>query len=310
MQLLVRRLTCEQRFDFVHADQMTMGQYALAAHGTRCVLDAHNSVWTIVTRAQQSAPLWLRPLLAREARLLKAYEGELCRQMDDVLTVSRNDRHALVMAGADATRVHVVPIAIDCAQFQPIARNVASRNILSVSTLFYPPNADGVRWFLRDVFPLVRQQVTDATLTIAGPRPPVDFTRAAAHWPDVLTVTDYVPDLMPHWRRAALSVVPVRAASGMRTRILEALALGVPVVTTTAGVEGIEAIHGEHLLIADEPTEFAAAVARVLNDHALAQRLAENGRRLVVDKYDWQRVLPKLEAVYHAARITARQMAQ
>jgi len=220
--------------------------------------------------------------------------------MDATLAVSEVDKRALVEAGADAHKISVIPIAIDSAQLEPVKRSENSANILTIGTLFYPPNADGVRWFVNQVFPLVRQQMPEATLTIVGPRPPKDITQFAIRNSQFVTVTGYVPDLQPYLERAALIVVPVRAASGMRVRILEALARGIPVVTTTTGVEGIDAEPGEHLLIADAPEQFAAQVVRLLNDGALRQRLAFNGRRLIEDKYDWRVVLPKLEAVYES----------
>jgi glycosyltransferase involved in cell wall biosynthesis len=181
---------------------------------------------------------------------------------------------------------------------QPVVRSTSSANILTVSTLFYPPNADGVRWFLREVFPLVKTEAPAATLSVVGPRPPKDIAQFAVHDPQSITVTGYVPDLLPYLEQAAVMVVPVRAASGMRVRILEALARGIPVVTTTTGVEGIAAVSDEHLLVADEPAAFAHAVARLLREPELGERLAHNGRRLVQEKYDWQAALPKLEEVY------------
>lgn len=298
MHELVRTLTSEQRFDIVHADQLTMGQFALSAVSGKRVFDAHNAVWTIVERGQRTAMLPLKPVLGREARLLKTYEGWLCRQMDAVLAVSDVDKRLLVEAGAPPERFTIIPIAVDCATLAPVSRDPRSTGILTASTLFYPPNADGVRWFLHDVYPRVRQAAPAATLAIVGPRPPKDLVQAGVDKPDAVTVTGYVPDLVPYLEQAAVMIVPVRAASGMRVRILEALARGVPVVTTTTGVEGIDAVNGEHLLVADEPADVAAAVARVLREPELGARLAAAGRRLVEEKYDWRVALPALEAMY------------
>jgi len=305
---LVRRLVREQPFDIIHADQLTMAQFALQSRQSlipnhqspALVFDAHNAVWTIVQRAQQTAPFFLRPLLAREACALKKHEGALCNVMDATLAVSEVDKRALVEAGADARKISVIAIAIDSAQLEPVKRSDDSANILTIGTLFYPPNADGVRWFMRQVYPLIRAQVPASSLTIVGPRPPQDISQFAIRNSQFVTVTGYVPDLQPYLERAALMVVPVRAASGMRVRILEALARGIPIVTTTTGVEGIDAVHDEHLLIADEPEQFAAEVVRLLRDAELRRRLAINGRRLIEDKYDWRVVLPKLEAVYES----------
>jgi glycosyltransferase involved in cell wall biosynthesis len=126
-----------------------------------------------------------------------------------------------------------------------------------------------------------------------------------------IQVTGYVDDPTPYLERAALMVVPLRAASGMRVKILTALAQGLPVVSTTVGCEGIAVEPGVHLLVADEPAAFAAATLRLLNDRAEADRLAANGRRLVTQRYDYRQVYAPLEQVYERAgqpRAAARRM--
>lgn len=293
MSDLVKQLASNQCFDIIHADQLSMGQYALGSNSACRVFDAHNAVWEILQRSSRDAPWFMRPIIAAESRRLKKYEGDLCRQMDGVLAVSEADQQALVQAGAEGSKIKIIPIAIDTRELKPIALRERAKNILITGTLFYPPTASAVRWFLHDVFPLVLTQFPEVTLTIVGPRPPKDFLGA----PNV-TVTGYVPDLVPYLERATMMVVPVRAASGMRVRILEAFARGIPVVTTTTGAEGIDATSGEHLLIADEPREFANAVLRLLADIVLRERLARCARILVETKYDWREVLPRLETVY------------
>ncbi|MBI5877784.1 MAG: glycosyltransferase [Chloroflexi bacterium] len=299
MHDLVQRLTSEQSFDIVHADQLTMGQYALGARSGNRIFDAHNAVWAIVERARTTAFPLVRPALALEARRLQRYEGMLCRAVDGVLAVSAVDQAKLVQAGARAESITVIPIAIDCGAQPPLTLRPEAKSIVSASTLFYPPNADGVRWFARDVYPLVRREQPDADLTLIGARPPHDLVSMNGR--DGITVTGYVPDVDLWLSRAAVMVVPVRAASGMRVRILEALSRGIPVVSTTMGVEGIEAVHDIHLLIADDAREFAAQVVRLLADPALRIRLASAGRALVQAKYDWQVALPAVEAAYAKA---------
>ncbi len=323
MEKLIDRLA-QEPFDIVHADQLTMAQFALRFRrassnpSAALVFDAHNAVYEIVERAKQTSPIFLQPVLALEAGRLRRYEGQLIEQFDHTLAVSKVDQNALLEASAvssetqnhhreDGTKreelkskISVIPIAVDCVSLQPIKHATDTGNILTVSTLFYPPNADGVRWFMHQVFPLVRQQMTAATLTVVGPRPPKDIVEYGRRNADGVQVTGYVPDLRPYFERAVLMAVPVRAGSGMRVRILEALARGIPIVTTTTGVEGIDAVDGKHLLVADTPTEFAAAVVRLLRDSTLRESLIQNGRRLAEEKYDWQVVLPRLESVYQS----------
>ena len=309
MQQLIDQLA-QQPFDIVHADQLTMAQYAIqfrracnvrSKTSPAIVFDAHNAVYEIVERARQTAMPFLRPVLGIEAGRLKKYEGSLVEQFDQTLAVSEIDKQALLQVSRSpvhASKISVIPIAVDCAALQPVQISDRPNNILTVSTLFYPPNADGVRWFLREVFPSVQRQIPNVTLNVVGPRPPKDIIVYGAQHVDCVQVTGYVPDLQKYFEQAALMVVPVRAGSGMRVRILEALARGMPIVTTTTGVEGIEAIHEKHLLVADEPGNFADAVVRLLEDRALANQLAQHGRQLAEQKYDWRAVLPRLGLVY------------
>ncbi len=200
--------------------------------------------------------------------------------------------------GTSAPRITVVPIAVDTAIQQPVIRQPGSTNILTLGSLNYPPNADGIRWFAQHIFPKVRQQVRTATLTIIGKNPPEELRELNAHHPDSIFVTGFVPDLRPYLERSALSVIPVRAGSGMRVRILDMFSLGMPVITTTIGLEGIEAAPGRDVLVADTPDEFTAAVIRLFEDPVLQEQLAKNGRRLAEQCYDWRAALRKLNDVY------------
>ncbi len=314
MRSLVDRLVREEQIEVIHADQLSMAQFALPyqGKGPRLVFDAHNAVWTIVRRMAENAPAPARPLAALETGRVKRYEGELLCRFDHTLAVAEPDRLALLQAvetyqkasrnGAPSPQIHVVPIAVDTRELQPAARRPGSRNIVTLGTLHYPPNADGIRWFLREVFPLVQAQVPAATLTIIGKNPPADFRQLAARQPESIRVTGYVDELGPYMDQAALMVVPVRAGGGMRVRILEAFARAMPVVTTTVGLEGIEARHGEEVLVADSSQDFAGEVTHLLQDEGLQARLAEKGRRLAADCYDWQVVLNKMDEIYSPSR--------
>jgi glycosyltransferase involved in cell wall biosynthesis len=196
--------------------------------------------------------------------------------------------------------ISVIPIAVDTQELKFTQRKQGSKNIITLGTLHYPPNADGIRWFFQEVFPLVHEHVPEATLTIIGKNPPPDFLQFAKDNP-AINVTGYVEDLTPYMERAALMVVAVRAGGGMRVRILEAFARGMPVVTTTVGLEGIEAEVGRDVLVEDEPQDFAESVIHLLQDEELQSMLAVNGRNLAEERYDWQVVLRKMDEVYPLA---------
>lgn len=317
MRRLVERLVKEQPFDVVHADQITMSQFALplaeevpdGPTGSRpkLVLDAHNAVWTILDRMSQNAALPLRPILALEAKRLLRYEGKIVSLFDRTLAVSEVDRRALYEAVGtvengrgprNRDRIEVVPIAVDTERLKPSPAEPDADALVTMGTLHYPPNADGIRWFVHDVLPLIQEQAPSVTLTIIGKNPPTDLIRAAQSSGGRVSITGYVPDLDPYMEKAAVFVVPVRSGGGMRVRILEGLARGLPMVTTTVGLEGIQARAGKEVLVADSAKEFAQAVVNLIHDRKLRRRLSKASRALAVAHYDWQVVLRGLDRTY------------
>ncbi|GAB4460548.1 MAG: glycosyltransferase family 4 protein [Anaerolineales bacterium] len=315
MQETVNRLVRENDFHFIHADQLTMVQFAVrgaaavSGEQPKVIFDAHNTVWTIVERMKDNARWFLKPILSVEAARVKRYEGGLLRTVDHVLAVTDIDRalleEALHISNQRTDRppapITVIPIAVDTEKLQPVRRKAGSRNIVTLGTLHYPPNADGIRWFFNEVFPLVRERVPDATLTIIGKNPPQDFLELAERSAGVIRVTGYVNDLRPYLEESALMVVPVRAGGGMRVRILEAFAYAMPVVTTTVGLEGIHAAPDHDVLVADTPAGFASRTVELLQDVSLQDKLAANGRTLATTKYDWQAVLAAMRPIYEQA---------
>jgi len=302
MRRLVDRLAASEHFHITHADQLNMAQYAARVTGAFKVLDAHNALWVLYRRLWET----MRPgprkfLLGRDWRLLRAYEGRVCREFDAVMAVSDEDRIALQEAARQPVDVTVIPITIDTDEVTVVERNQNARHILHIGTMYWPPNVDGVLWFIQKVYPLIRQQRPDVALDIVGSRPPQELVDLGQEG-NGINVTGYVPDPIAYVKRAFLMIVPLRAGGGMRVKILNALAQGVPIVSTTLGAEGIGVTAGENILLADAPSDFAAACLRLLDDADLGWRLAENGRHLVEQKYDYRSACQPLDDVYDRAR--------
>ncbi len=311
MRSIVNQVVHSEHVDVIHADQLTMTQFAFPLNikgvsKPALVFDAHNAVWTITERMKDNAPFYLKPPLWLETKSVKRYEGMIVSDFQATLAVTEPDRLALMEAvhsygsrGNDgAAPISVIPIAVDTHQIQPVPREPNSLNILTMGTLYYPPNADGIRWFAQDVFPLSRHTIPKATLTFVGMNPPRDFVRLADNPESGVRVTGFVEELDPYFAESTLMVIPVRAGGGMRVRILEAFARAMPVVTTTVGLEGIQAQPGTDVLVADSPADFAQSVIGLLQDKLLQDELSANGRRLVEQRYDWQVVLGDLDKTY------------
>jgi len=298
---LLDRLLSTGNYDAFHADQLYTAQYGLSRsslNAVRTVVDKHNAYFAMVQRLAdvERNPL-KRRLLDREARLLADYEAEVCRSYDHVLTVTEHDREVLGKLIGEPNKMLAVPICVDTELLQPVERVRKAHELTMVGSMFYPPNVDGVCWFIREVYPLVQAECPEVKLNVIGARPAPAIRQLAANHPTI-RVTGYVDDLTPYLQHTAAMIVPLRSGSGMRVKIVDALARGVPVVSTTVGAEGLDVIPDEHLLIVDRPADFAEAVLRLLRDPDVGEHLARAGRRLAETRYDWRHVYTALDEIY------------
>jgi glycosyltransferase involved in cell wall biosynthesis len=304
MRHLVDDLVARQRFDVVHADQLNMAQYAEQVPNAFKILDLHNALWLLYKRLWKTmSPGPRKWLLGRDWRLLKTYEGRLVREFEAVLIVTEEDKVALLEAAGVEREVTVIPIAIDTKEIKLVARRPDANHVLHIGTMYWPPNIDGVLWFARRVFPLIRQQCPDVQFDVVGARPPQEIVALSGDETGI-NVTGYVADPTSYFQRAALMVVPLHAGGGMRVKILNALAQGIPIVSTTLGYEGIKVAPDWDILVGDTPEAFAAQVLRVLGDPGLGGQLAANGRRLVEEKYDYRDTCRPLDDVYARAALS------
>lgn len=310
MHALVQRLLDSGSFDAVHSDQLWMAQYARQARqagsktGPLLVLDEHNACFQIVQRLAVGEGNRLKQwILQGEARKVQAYEARCLAQFDRVVTVTQEDRRILEglasgapPASSPRTAFETIPICVDPQQVRPAQPTSGSKNVLHLGTMFWPPNAEGVLWFARKVWPQVQAQIPQATFTIVGKNPPEAVRALAAS--GKIEVTGFVQDPQPYLDQAAVFIVPLFSGSGMRVKILDAWSWGLPIVSTSIGAEGLEFRNGENILIADSAQEFAQAVLRLLQDEPLAARLRQNGRDWVSQVYDWRKVYPAWDALY------------
>ena len=174
----------------------------------------------------------------------------------------------------------------------------AAGEVLFVGNYLHPPNIEGALWLARDVWPLVLRERPDARLTLAGRAPPPTIQALASA---NLYVPGAVDDLRPLYARSSVVVAPIFWGSGVRIKLLEALACGLPVVTTALAAEGIDLRHNQSALFTERPAEFAAAIVRLLGDSALRARLGAAGRAVAERDYDWDRVGARLIGLYQEA---------
>jgi polysaccharide biosynthesis protein PslH len=312
MAEVLAQLLATTRFDVVHADQLWMAPYALAArtiaqrwgYTPRLVLDQHNAVYLISRRMATAARSGLRRLgWKREAQLMADYEARTCLAFDQVVTVSEPDRRALQAlypAPPRAAFTKVIPICVDAQTRPASALGAVHPGVLFLGGMHWPPNSEGALWFAREALPAIHAQTPQAVFYAIGRQPPAALAALDHDRHGLIETPGYVADPEPYWRDSQVFVVPLLAGGGMRVKILDAWARGVPVVSTTIGAEGLDYADGDNLLLADTPAAFAYAVSRVLKDRALAARLAAGGRRTMATHYDWRAIYPAWDQVYQS----------
>jgi glycosyltransferase involved in cell wall biosynthesis len=258
---------------------------ALVPGRPRSVLSLHNvashqyrSMRTLATHAPD------RALLELKARLVARLERRFACRFDRVIVVSEHER-GLVLAADPTLRVSVVANGVDARALAPLTEEPGSRELLFVGNLAYRPNADAVRWLAEAILPRVRASLPGVCLRVVGRAPPPDLERLGER--HGVALEGELPDLRPAYRRAFACVAPLRAGGGTRLKVLEAMAFGRPVVSTSVGCEGLPVSHGEHVLLADSPEDFAAWVVRLAGDPGLRARVCAAARRLVEERLDW-----------------------
>lgn len=258
------------------------------------ILDGHNIEYDLILQVARSESGLLRRVYSEvDWRKLRSEERTAWRRCDGVVLTSAADE-ARVLGEEPGARTKVVPNAVDVETFRRRAGDPArdGRTILFFGAVNYFPNTEAILHFVRETWPLLAARRPEVRLKIVGPNPPSQILALAG---ERIEVTGFVEDLRPHLAGAAVSVVPLRIGGGTRLKIVEAMAMELPIVSTRLGAEGLDVRDGVDLLLADEPAAFAAAVERILDDPALGDRLAAAGRRLVETRYSWTAAARTLE---------------
>lgn len=315
----LRALVATEPFDVIQAESIEMAGYLWQVKSGELGVRSSNNVQLILDQFNAEYQLQRRAFLtdARRPRRwhaaayslaqwqkLARYEARVMRECDTVLAVSDEDR-ATLLGLAPGARIGVVPNGVDTDHFSRSALGqarvgpicFAGATLVFSGTLDFRPNVDALAWFVREVLPALRARRPDLRLLAVGRRPAPLLRQLAAE--GHLTLTGEVPDARPYIAGAVVYVVPMRIGGGVRLKLLEALALEAPVVSTRMGAEGVSGLaEGEHCLLADDPAGFAAATLRLLDDPALGRRLGAAGRLLARQRYDWSVIVPRLEALY------------
>lgn len=309
----------QESFDIVQAESIEMAGYLQGIPAIidqrsatpHRILDQFNAEYLFQQRAfltdMRQPRRWHAALYSLvQWRKLARYEGQVMENCDAVIAVSDHDRRMLHRLTPNA-QIVVATNGVDSTLFSrkilqhtgPGALSFRTPTLVFSGLLDFRPNIDALRWFIRDVFPLIRAHCSQLRLLIIGKRP-VSELQALAQDQSIILVGE-VPDTRPYIAGASVYVVPMRIGGGVRLKLLEALALEAPVVSTSMGAEGVDDLCNEtHCLLADTQDQFAQAILRLLDDRRRGQELGTAGRALVQRRYDWRVILPRIESLYAA----------
>lgn len=310
-QTRVQLATQRGGVDLIYVGGLEVARYALevrrqrGATGPAIVLDEFNAEWLLQQRAaatDRRAPRrW--PVAAYSAvqwRRLKRFERAACLAADGLVAVSAADAAALAVLDPALTPT-LIPNGVDVRRYAPVVPDTPGLprfDLLFSGTMDYRPNIDAVAWLARSVWPGLRQQWPTLTLGLVGQRPTAAVRALGLR--AGITVTGAVPDDRPYLWGATAYVVPMRYGGGVRLKLLNALAAGRPVVSTTMGAEGIAVEHGRDVLLADTPAQWQRQLERVLSEPALRAHLGQAGQTTAV-RYDWSVLVRRFGAVYERA---------
>lgn len=262
---------------------------------SRCVLFQHNVEALIWKRhAEQAGALLKRLYFHLQARRMFDYEREVCRRVKRVVAVSESDAR-LMREMYGVASVQAIPTGVDVDYFRAPANAAPVADLVFLGSMDWMPNIDGIQWFCREILPLIRRERPQTTVAVVG-RKPTSAVQALAAQDSRLQVTGTVPDVRPYLWGAALSVVPLKVGGGTRLKIYEAMAAGVPVVSTSIGAEGLEIQDGHNIALADDPAVFAERCLHLLASAEARQQLAASALAMVTHKYGWDSIARQFEA--------------
>jgi glycosyltransferase involved in cell wall biosynthesis len=302
LQRAIDKILRAKRFDIVNLEFPHLGHYELrqAPAGERLpsvVVDSHEIAYDLASQfARRGNNLGRRLYAGANWRKLRREELRTYREADGVFLCSTADERRLLHQSPDI-RTAVIPNAADVEYYRPRTSDPQPDGctIVFFGLLSTTPNIDGVLHFVQNIWPRIAETHPEARCRIIGGRPPPSLLRLAG---PRIELTGFVSDLRPHLAAATAVVVPLRLGGGTRLKILEAMAMGKPIVSTSLGAEGIEAVAERDILIEDEPAGFANAVSRLLAEPNLAARIGQSARCLAVDRYAWSGAARALESFY------------
>lgn len=294
MAAAIRKIAATGPFDLVHFDSMHMAAYAPLLAGARIVYNWHNIESELMSRYARSATTIAHRMYGKlTASRIAALENDLLATAFGHIVCSQREMDQLKTI-APGARIEVIENGVDVAAFPgAIGRREGRKRLLFVGAMSYHANIDAAVWFTRTLWPEIHSKFPDWKLSLVGSNPSPVVRELQS---EDVEVTGTVPSVAPYYEDALAAIVPLRSGSGTRLKILEAMAAGVPVISSTLGAEGLAATPNENILIADREQDWVSALEAICGPRW--SELASAGRKLVESRYDWTALGNRLYETY------------
>lgn len=289
----IQQLQQQHRYDAVHVQHLRMAQYWAKDKSLPRILDLPDAYSLYWKRRIDTSKGLLKAFTRLEQKRVLEYEAIL-EDYDLSLVCSREDQEYLSKERGIGN-VALLPNGVDLETFSGNHDYSGNRTILFTGNMDYAPNVDAVLYFATEILPLIRKQIPDAQFVIAGQRPVKKVQELAG---EGIQVTGFVKDLAASYAAAAVVVAPLRFGAGTQNKVLEAMAMGVPVVSRNIGFNGLNIKSGEGVILAMETEDFAAACIRLLQSETERRRVGEAGKTAVQQQFDWDVIAARLEQYF------------
>ncbi len=298
MKQKIKAILSSDEFDLIHCSHLHMAQYVENIRGVPKILDEHNIEFFLIKRYLKEQKNLIKKIFVFFLQYLKlaGYESSIAQKFDHCFVVSEIDKKSLESIAPRAS-LSVISNGVDVGRYNPQESDAQPNSLVFTAVMDWFPNEDAVLYFYDKIWPLIKKEIEDVSLCIVGRNPSskiVNLSRGEGN----ITVTGYVEDVRPYIAKSSVYIVPLRIGGGSRLKILEAMAMGKAVVSTSIGCEGLKVSDNENILIADSPEEFSAKIAMLLRNKELRNKLGISARKLVEDNYSWDIIGARLKEVY------------
>jgi len=290
----VRKAVAENKYDLIFCHLLRTAEYAKNIRGIPKIVDLTDAISLNYERVSKRLlhDLSVKNLMySFEKKRVLSYEGEIISKFDSSILISDIDKNYLGKF-FDVSNVKIIENGVDTEYFAFHGGEYDHNKIIFFGNMRYLPNSDAVINFAENIFPFIKKEIPAAKFVVAGSEPGKKVLELNKE--KDIHVTGFVDDLREHIRSATVSVAPMRYGAGMQNKILESMALGVPVVTSSLGFEGIRAEKDKDIIVEDQPEKFANKVVTLMKDEELRKSFSESGRFLVENHYTWKSALEKL----------------